>query len=341
MKTSRSADVPQIPSAPQPDGDPAGAVALTVLVPVCNEEESIAPLVQRICDALKDFGRRWELVVVDDGSTDGTLTNLRREFARAELDLHIIEFQRNFGKAAALQAGIDAARGELIVMLDGDLQNDPDDIPAMVRTLEERDLDLLCGWRKARQDGLVLRLIPSWIANRLIRRVTGVHIHDYGCGLKLYRAAIIKQIRILGGMHRFIPAWVASVVPTSRIGEMVVRHHPRQFGESKYGILRTFRVFLDLLSVLFFMRFRQRPGHFFGSIGLAFGGLSSLMFLHLAWVKFILGEAIGTRPMLIVAVMLFLASIQTITTGILAEMLARLRTDDTNYIIRTRHMRET
>ena len=203
--------------------------------------------------------------------------------------------------------------------LDGDLQNDPYDIPKMVAMLEERQLDLLCGWRKSRQDGLVLRLIPSWIANRLIRKITGVTIHDYGCGLKLYRTNILQQIRILGGMHRFIPAWIAGVVPTSRIGEMVVNHYPRHFGESKYGISRTFRVFLDLLSVLFFMRFRQRPGHFFGSIGLVLGGLSGLMFLYLFWARFVLGESIGTRPMLIVAVMLFLASLQMITTGILAR----------------------
>ncbi|MDB5523140.1 MAG: family 2 glycosyl transferase [Rhizobium sp.] len=317
-----------------------GQIELSVLVPVCNEEESIAPLFERICDALKDLGKPWELIIVDDGSTDGTLVNVRKEFARQGLDLRIVEFQRNFGKAAGLQAGIDAARGRLLVTLDGDLQNDPYDIPKMIAVLEERELDLLCGWRKSRQDGLMLRLIPSWIANRLIRKITGVKIHDYGCGLKLYRTEILRQIRILGGMHRFIPAWIAGVVPTSRIGEMVVNHYSRQFGESKYGISRTFRVFLDLLSVLFFMRFKQRPGHFFGSIGLAFGGVSALMFFWLAFVKFVLGEDIGTRPMLIVAVMLFLGSIQMITTGILAEMLARTQSDTTNYIIRKSYGRD-
>jgi glycosyltransferase involved in cell wall biosynthesis len=320
--------------------DVAGEIELSVLIPVCNEEESIAPLFERICDALKDFGKPWELVIVDDGSTDGTLFNVRKEYARPGLDLRIIEFQRNFGKAAGLQAGIDAARGRLLVTLDGDLQNDPYDIPKMIAVLEERDLDLLCGWRKARQDGLWLRLIPSYFANRLIRKITGVHIHDYGCGLKLYRTQILKQIRILGGMHRFIPAWIASVVPTSRIGEMVVNHYPRQFGESKYGISRTFRVFLDLLSVLFFMRFRQRPAQFFGSIGLFLGGISGLMFVYLAWVKFILGQDIGTRPMFIISVMLFIASVQMITTGILAEMLARTQSTDMNYVVRKTYDRE-
>lgn len=318
----------------------ADEIELSVLIPVCNEEESIAPLFERICDALKDFGKPWELIIVDDGSTDATLSNVRKEYARPGLDLRIIEFQRNFGKAAGLQAGIDSARGRLLVTLDGDLQNDPYDIPRMIDALEARNLDLLCGWRKARQDGLWLRLIPSWFANRLIRKITGVHIHDYGCGLKLYRTAILKQIRILGGMHRFIPAWIASVVPTSRIGEMVVNHYPRQFGESKYGISRTFRVFLDLLSVLFFMRFRQRPAQFFGTIGLVFGGVSGLMFLYLAWVKFVFGEDIGTRPMFITAVMLFIASVQMITTGILAEMLARTQSGDLNYVVRRTWTRE-
>ncbi|CAN7583539.1 glycosyltransferase family 2 protein [Rhizobium sp. LjRoot254] len=320
--------------------DVAGEIELSVLIPVCNEEESIAPLFERVCDALKDFGKPWELVIVDDGSTDGTLVNVRKEYERPGLDLRIIEFQRNFGKAAGLQAGIDAARGRLLVTLDGDLQNDPYDIPKMIAVLEERDLDLLCGWRKSRQDGLWLRLIPSYFANRLIRKITGVHIHDYGCGLKLCRTQILKQIRILGGMHRFIPAWIASVVPTSRIGEMVVNHYPRQFGESKYGISRTFRVFLDLLSVLFFMRFRQRPAQFFGSIGLFFGGISGLMFVYLAWMKFILGQDIGTRPMFITAVMLFIASVQMITTGILAEMLARTQSTDINYVVRKTYDRD-
>ncbi|MEQ1951518.1 glycosyltransferase family 2 protein [Mesorhizobium sp. CN2-181] len=322
--------------APQAEGE----IELSVLIPLHNEEENVAPLVERVCDALKDFGKPWELVIVDDGSTDGTLVNARKEFAREGLDLRIIEFQRNFGQAAGLQAGIDAARGRILATLDGDLQNDPYDIPKMVAMLEERQLDLVCGWRKSRQDGLMLRLIPSWIANRLIRKVTGVKVHDYGCGLKVYRASVMKQIRIMGGMHRFIPAWIGSVVPTSRIDEMVVNHHARQFGTSKYGISRTFRVVLDLLSVLFFMSFRYRPGHFFGTIGLVFGGLSGLLFVYLFVVKFILGEDIGTRPMLTIAVMLFIGAVQMVTTGILAEMLARSRDETRNYVVRNSYKRD-
>lgn len=324
----------QSPSALQVDTDPANAIELSVLIPVHNEEENVTLMIERVADALKDFGKPWELILIEDGSTDGTLAMARKQIGKPGLDLRIIEFQRNFGQAAGLQAGFDAARGRLIATLDGDLQNDPYDIPRMIATLEERDIDMLCGWRKARQDGLWLRLIPSWTANRLIRSITGVHIHDYGCGLKLYRGEIVKQVRIMGGMHRFIPAWIASVVPSSRIGEMVVNHHARQFGTSKYGISRTFRVILDLLAVLFFMRFRARPGHFFGMIGLGFGGVSALMFLYLFVLKFILGESIGTRPMLTIAMMLFIGSVQMITTGILAEMLARTQSGTTSYVIR-------
>jgi len=325
------------PTALQVDTDPAHAIELSVLIPVHNEEENVTLMIERVADALKDFGKPWELIIIDDGSTDATLLNARKQLGRPGFDLKIIEFQRNFGQAAGLQAGFDAARGRLIATLDGDLQNDPYDIPRMITTLEERDLDMLCGWRKARQDGLWLRLIPSWTANRLIRSITGVHIHDYGCGLKLYRGAIVKQVRIMGGMHRFIPAWIASVVPSSRIGEMVVNHHARQFGTSKYGISRTFRVILDLLAVLFFMRFRARPGHFFGMIGLGFGGVSALMFLYLFVVKFALGESIGTRPMLTIAMMLFVGAVQMITTGILAEMLARTENGTTSYVVRKIH----
>lgn len=317
------------------------AVELSIVIPLQNEEDNVAPLVERVCDAFKDFGKPWELIIIDDGSTDATLANLRMELDRRnDLDLRIIEFQRNFGQAAGLQAGIDAARGRLIATLDGDLQNDPYDIPKMLAMLEDRQLDMVCGWRKARQDGFVLRLVPSWIANRLIRKVTGVKIQDYGCGLKVYRAKVVKQLRIMGGMHRFIPAWMASVTPVSRIDEMVVNHHARQFGQSKYGISRTFRVVLDLLSVLFFMSFRHRPAHFFGMIGLSLGGLSALLFLYLFIVKFFLGQDIGQRPMLTIAVMLFIGAMQMITTGILAEMLTRNRDDARSYVVRNNYARD-
>ena len=282
---------------------------------------------------------RWNPVwVVVDGSTDGSAALLAALPAR-DARFRIIRFRKNFGQTPAFSAGFAYARGRIIITSDGDLQNDPKDIPMLVATLEEGH-DIVCGWRKDRQDGLVLRLIPSWIANVLIRKVTGVRVHDYGCGLKIYRTAVLKQVRIMGGMHRFIPALIASVAPTSRIDEMAVTHNARQFGQSKYGISRTFRVVLDLLSVVFFMSFRYRPGHFFGVIGLVFGAASALLFFYLFLVKFVFGEDIGTRPMLIVAVMLFVAAAQMISTGILAEILARPDGETRNYFVRNIHVRD-
>ena len=314
------------------------AIELSLVVPVYNEEESVGPLIDRICAAMAGFASPWELILVDDGSTDATLANARLSLGREGLALRIVELQRNFGQTAAMQAGIDTAAGRLIATMDGDLQNDPKDIPDMVRELERRQLDLLVGWRKNRQDGLLLRKIPSWCANYLIGRITGVKLHDYGCSLKIYRAAVIKQVKLMGEMHRFIPAWVANVVPSSRIGEMVVTHHARQHGTSKYGISRTFRVILDLLSVMFFMRYKARPGHFFGSLGLGLGALSLMILAYLFIDKFIMGNDIGTRPMLMVGVVLLLSSVQMITTGILSEMIARTYYRDDaspNYIVRT------
>ena len=316
---------------------PTGPIELSLVVPVFNEEESVGPLIERICTAMVGYAASWELILVDDGSTDATLVNARRSLDREGLTLRIIELQRNFGQTAAMQAGIDAATGRLIATMDGDLQNDPNDIPTMVAELERRELDLLVGWRKNRQDGLLLRKIPSWCANYLIGRITGVKLHDYGCSLKIYRASIIKQVKLMGEMHRFIPAWVAGVVPSSRIGEMPVTHHARQHGTSKYGISRTFRVILDLLSVMFFMRYKARPGHFFGSLGLGLGALSVLILLWLFIDKFIFGDEIGNRPLLLVGVVLLLSSVQMITTGILAEMIARTYYRDDaspNYIVR-------
>lgn len=310
---------------------------LSLVVPIFNEEESVGPLIARVEEAMAGYRNRWELILVDDGSTDATLSQARAAIGKAGLDLHVVALQRNFGQTAAMQAGITQARGRLIATLDGDLQNDPRDIPAMVSELERRELDLLVGWRKNRQDGLLLRKVPSWIANRLIGRITGVRLHDYGCSLKIYRASVIKQVKLMGEMHRFIPAWVAGVVPSSRIGEMPVTHHARQHGVSKYGISRTFRVILDLLSVMFFMRFKARPGHFFGSLGLGLGAFSGLILVYLFVDKFILGNDIGTRPLFLIGVMLFLSAVQLITTGILAEMLARTyyRDDSSvSYIVR-------
>ncbi len=315
----------------------AEPIELSLVVPLFNEEESVRPLIERICAAMANYAATWELILVDDGSTDATIANAREALNRPGLDLKIVALQRNFGQTAAMQAGINQAEGRLIATLDGDLQNDPKDIPGMVAELERRELDLLVGWRKNRQDGLLLRKVPSFIANRLIGRITGVRLHDYGCSLKIYRGSVIKQVKLMGEMHRFIPAWVAGVVPSSRIGEMPVTHHARQHGVSKYGISRTFRVILDLLSVMFFMRFKARPGHFFGSLGLGLGALSAIILFYLFIDKFVMGNDIGTRPLFLIGVMLFLSAVQMITTGIIAEMIARTYYRDDNslsYIVR-------
>ncbi|AWB66843.1 glycosyltransferase [Saccharobesus litoralis] len=311
---------------------------LSIVVPLYKEEETVTHLVKAVHSALESYPSPWELICVDDGSPDNTLDELNKAKQQWGEHVRIIELQRNFGQTAAMQAGIDAARGEIIVTMDGDLQNDPADIPRLVTELQERDLDMLQGWRQNRKDNLLWRKIPSRIANRLIANITGVKLHDYGCSLKAYRASVIKQIRLFGEMHRFIPVWVASVTKPNRIGETIVKHNARQFGESKYGISRTFRVVLDLLAVFFFLKFRARPGHFFGYLGLTMGAIGGLIMSWMATVKFILGEDIGNRPLFFVGIFLLVASLQFLTTGVLAEMLSRVFFHATNakgYSLRT------
>ncbi len=313
-------------------------IKLSIVVPLYNEQESVGPLIKAIEETFAHTDSfECELILVDDGSTDQTYCEARRKGDRSAIDTRVIGLQRNFGQTAAMQAGIDAAEKDLIVTLDGDLQNDPADIPAMVEHLIQNDLDLLVGRRRNRQDGLFLRLVPSWIANRLIGKVTGVRIHDYGCSLKVYRATVIKQVQLIGEMHRFIPAWTALVTDPARIGEMDVTHRARQFGKSKYGITRTVRVVLDLLSVLFFMRYRARPGHFFGTLGLAVGAIGIAMLTIVGIAKFGFGQEIGNRPMLLLGGFALLTSVQLICFGVMAEMLSRLTSQTSHqptYIVR-------
>lgn len=297
---------------------------LSIIVPLYNEEDNVAPLVARVEEALAGYGHPWELVLVDDGSADATVDRVLVASRTYGPHIRIVELTRNFKQTAAMQAGVDAARGDVIVTMDGDLQNDPIDIPRLVSRLLNEDLDLVAGWRQNRQDALVLRKIPSRIANRLIARLTGVHLKDYGCSLKAFRGSVIKSVRLYGEMHRFIPAWLATVTTPRRIAQEAVTHHARTAGESKYGISRTFRVILDLIAVYYFMRFRTRPGHFFGGIGLFLGAISSAALLWLAWVKFGLGENVGGRPLLLFGVGGVIASVHFITTGVLGEIMARI-----------------
>lgn len=296
---------------------------LSLVVPLYNEEQNVVPLVEAIRSALQDVPWPWQLILVDDGSRDGTLQQLQQVAARFPEQVCAVRLRRNFGQTAAVQAGIDFATGSLIVTLDGDLQNNPQDIPRMVRRLLAEDLDLLVGWRQQRKDNVWLRQLPSWLANRLIARATGIRLHDFGCTLKVFRAAVIRQVRLYGEMHRFIPTWLATQTASDRIREEPVSHFPRTHGKSKYGLSRTFRVLLDLIAVAFFMRFRARPGHFFGWIGMLCGLAGGGALAYLAYLKLFLGQHIGERPLLLLGALLVLTGVQFICTGIVTEMLMR------------------
>ncbi|MGK0674336.1 MAG: glycosyltransferase family 2 protein [Halothiobacillaceae bacterium] len=311
---------------------------LSLVIPMYNEQDNVLPMLERLHEVLGNYFMPWEVLLVNDGSSDGTLAMMWEGRAKYGEHVRVVDLRRNFGQTAAMQAGIDLARGDVIATLDGDLQNDPVDIPRMVNRLLEEDLDLVAGWRKNRQDAIIMRKIPSLIANALIRRMTRVQLHDYGCSLKVFRAEVVKSIRLYGEMHRFIPAWIATYTASNRIAEEVVQHHPRTRGVSKYGISRTFRVIIDLLVVYFFMRFSARPGHFFGMVGLGLGSMGGLIMAYMALLK-ILGEDIGTRPLFFTGILLILVGVQMLTTGVVAEMLSRVYFESQerkSYIVRNK-----
>jgi glycosyltransferase involved in cell wall biosynthesis len=291
---------------------------LTVVIPIRNEALSLVELHREFTDTLMAWGRSYEIVVVDDGSTDESFEILARLQA-VDPHLRVIRFRRNFGQTAAFAAGFAHARGQLIVTSDGDLQNDPRDIPAMVALLEG-GYDIVCGWRKDRKDAFVSRRLPSTLANALISAVTGVHLHDYGCSLKIFRAEIVKDMKLYGEMHRFLPA-IASE-QTSSIGEMVVNHRARKYGQSKYGIGRTVRVVLDLLTVKFLLSYSTRPLQIFGLIGIAMGLLGSAAIGWLTYLK-LSGESISNRPLLLFGILLVFTGLQLVTLGLLAELQVR------------------
>jgi glycosyltransferase involved in cell wall biosynthesis len=294
--------------------------SLSVVVPLYNEEGSLPHLIEQLLTALRPLGRSFEIVLVDDGSRDGTAAVLRDHVERVP-ELVAVLLRRNYGQTAAMAAGFDASRGELIVTLDGDLQNDPADIPLLLDQLERDQLDLVSGWRHQRQDNRVSRLLPSLLANRLIARVTGVRLHDYGCSLKAYRREVVADMNLYGELHRFLPA--LAFIEGARIGEVRVNHHPRRYGQSKYGIDRTFRVLMDLLTVWFMKRFLTRPMHVFGFAGLVSLGAGLLMALWLVGEKLMLGVDIGNRPLLLLAVLAILSGVQLFGFGLLAELQMR------------------
>ncbi len=316
-------------AAPVPVAMPHGLPPhrLSIVVPMFNELHNAVPLIDAVQAALADYPQPWELLLVDDGSRDGTGEALQRRAAEVGPHVRVLRLSRNFRQTAAMQAGIDAARGDVIVTLDGDLQNDPRDIPRLVARLLHDELDLVAGWRRARQDGFVLRRLPSILANRLIRRVTGLRFQDLGCSLKAFRASVLREVRLYGEMHRFIPAWLATVTAPERMAEEPVAHHPRRHGESKYGLSRTFRVLIDLLAVHFFLRFGSRPGHFFGGIGLAVASIGFMILGYLGVLK-LLGESVGTRPLLALGFFCLMGGLQFLTTGVVAELLIRIYYDD-------------
>jgi glycosyltransferase involved in cell wall biosynthesis len=293
---------------------------LTIVIPIRNESPNIRPLYDELMAALSAGGRAFEVIVIDDGSTDDSFAQLAALQA-ADPRLRVIRFRRNFGQTAAFAAGFAYARGRLVVTSDGDLQNDPHDIERMARMADDEGYDIVCGWRKDRKDTFVTRRVPSMIANWIISKSTGVALHDYGCSLKVFRAEIVKGLRLYGEMHRFLPA-IASEQGV-RIAEVVVNHRARRAGTSKYGLSRTIRVVLDLVTVKFLLSYSTRPLQIFGLLGLMAGAAGAAITAWLGWVRLVLHQPIADRPLLLLGVLLVFTGVQFLTFGLLAELMAR------------------
>ena len=292
---------------------------ISVVIPLFNEALNLGELYGELTKSLEATNRTYELILVDDGSSDETYPILR-DLHRKDRRVSVVKLRRNFGQTAAFAAGFSRARGRFIVTSDGDLQNDPRDIPAMLAKLEQ-GYDIVCGWRKDRKDPWLTRRVPSMIANWLISVTTGVSLHDYGCSLKVFTAEVIKPLRLYGEMHRFIPA-IASEQGV-RIAELVVKHRPRRFGRSKYGLSRTVRVVFDLVTVKFLLSYSTRPLQMFGPAGLFLGTIGGLLMMYLGYIRLFGGQAIGDRPLLLLAILMMFAGLQLVTIGLLAELQAR------------------
>jgi glycosyltransferase involved in cell wall biosynthesis len=293
--------------------------AVSVVVPIYNEIESVPHLLTAVSQTLQAADLDYEIICVDDGSRDGSDRLLKQQALERE-DLRVVLLRRNYGQTAAMAAGFRYATGKVIVTIDGDLQNDPSDIPMLMQILAD-DYDLVSGWRKNRQDKSLTRVIPSKIANWLIGQVTGVKLHDYGCSLKAYRSELVADMNLYGELHRFLPA--LAFIEGAKITEIPVKHHPRRFGQSKYGLDRTFRVVMDLLTISFMRKFLTRPMHVFGLFGLIFLMVGLAITVHLGYIRLVLGVDIGQRPLLILAVVLLLAGLNLFCVGILAEIAMR------------------
>jgi len=292
---------------------------VSVIIPVFNESENVYLLAEKITKAFEKINKTYEIIFIDDGSSDNTPQALK-QLSVQDNRIRTVVFRRNFGQTAGLSAGFDYAKGKIIITMDGDLQNDPEDIPRLLEKLEE-GYDVVSGWRKDRKDKLVSRKIPSMIANKIISKLTGVYLHDYGCALKAYKAEIAKEIPLYGELHRFIPALAS--IEGAKIIEIPVNHHARKFGKSKYNILRTFKVILDLITVVFLRKFITRPLHMFGRPGLFSLAAGILICAYLAFEKIFYGLEIGNRPLLLLGILLIITGIQFINSGILAEIQIR------------------
>jgi glycosyltransferase involved in cell wall biosynthesis len=307
---------------------------ISVVVPMKNEAPNVVELYQEITAAMEAYGRPYEIIAIDDGSTDETF-NLLARLQETDARLRVIRFRRNFGQTAGFAAGFAHARGRYIATLDGDLQNDPRDIGPMVSELESHPADIVAGWRRDRKDKFISRRLPSMIANRIISKATGVRLHDYGCSLKVFRAEVVKPMKLYGEMHRFLPA-IASEFGVTTI-ERVVNHRARVAGTSKYGISRTLRVILDLITVKFLISYRTRPVQIFGLWGLLLGSVGLAILGWLGYVRLTTSQGIADRPILLLGILLISTGVQLVTAGLLAEMQARTyheSQDKPTYVIR-------
>jgi glycosyltransferase involved in cell wall biosynthesis len=309
------------------EGDASTAPKLSILVPVYNESGNVVELHKELDAVLRDFPHGYELIFVDDGSTDGTARLLAEIQDSDPSHVRVAFLKRNCGQTAALSAALDLSRGSILIPMDGDRQNDPADIPRLLAKLDE-GFDVVSGWRKDRQDTLLTRKIPSRMANRLIARISGVTLHDFGCTMKAYRRRVLEGVRLYGEMHRFIP--IFATWQGAKVTELVVNHRARTAGKTKYGLGRTFNVVLDLILILFYQRYAQRPIHLFGRIGLISIGLSAFSFALMLYYKYLHYPLTGLgpkpfveTPLPMVTVMFFLAGVQSILMGVLAEMIMR------------------
>ena len=298
---------------------PRTGPALSIIVPIYNEEESIPHLYQRLTAALEKLGKPYEIIAADDGSRDQSF-GLLSEIAARDQRWRVVRFRRNFGQTAAFSAGFDRARAPVVITIDADLQNDPEDIGTLLAKIDQ-GFDVVSGWRERRQDPFLNRRLPSIIANRLISWATGVYLHDYGCSLKAYRTEVVRGIRLYGELHRFIPA-IASWQGIA-VAEIPVNHEARRFGSSKYGISRTLRVVLDLLTVRFLLSYGTRPMQIFGLIGLIATMLGFLIGTYLSWIKLMYGAAIADRPLLLLAVLMIVLGVQFVSMGLIGELIVR------------------